>query len=260
MLFLKKSRGIEPSNIIILYQCLKILENIICNKNYTWKIIKPGIKSLFFQLPFACVVLFSLSIAWSPELRELQISKRQNSANESHDENSRMRQCNNARGKAAIVISLWKLFLTPLVAVMFAKIYKTVELDRFSAGFKAIDTSNPSLLYFAFHIFASFFGYHFGWLACSLCMQKIGYALPLSLATPITLLITNVKVFCETNTVPLPCTTENLANAKTIVAALLLCLAQFMTTTYYLWKSHGLIIASAYDLFWILSYNGMFYW
>ena len=90
-------------------------------------------------------MLFSLSIAWSPELRELQISKRQNSANESHDENSRMRQCNNARGKAAIVISLWKLFLTPLVAVMFAKIYKTVELDRFSAGFKAIDTSNPSL-------------------------------------------------------------------------------------------------------------------
>ena len=159
-----------------------------------------------------------------------------------------------ARGKAAIVSSLWNLFLTPFIAILFAKVYHITELDNISAGLKAINANNPSFVYFMFQLFTSLFGYHFGWLACSICMQQIGYALPLTLATPITVLTIHVSWICETSKVPLPCGSESLVYI--IPAGVLLCLAQFLTTTFYVWRSQGLIMAKAHDLLWIPSYNG----
>ena len=160
-----------------------------------------------------------------------------------------------ALGKAAIVSSLWKLILTPFVAIVFSEIYNIIKLDNISAGFKAINASNPSFVFFMLHIFASLLSYHFGWLACALCMQQIGYALPLTLATPIAIVITHVTGICETNTIPLPCRSED--QIYTLAAGSLLWLAQFLATTYYVWKSQGLIMAKAHDLLWIPSYNGM---
>ena len=126
------------------------------------------------------VSLTLLSIAWSPKTRKLQIQ-------------SKTKQ--SARGKAAIVSSLWNLVLTPLVAVVLAKMYQIVELDKISSGFKAINATHPSFVFFMIHIVASFLGYHFGWLACSLCMQQIGYALPLTLATPIAAIMIHLPCF-----------------------------------------------------------------
>ena len=159
-----------------------------------------------------------------------------------------------ARGKAAIVSSLWNLLLTPFIAILFAKVYHITALDNVSGGFKAINTNNPSFVYFMFHVFTSFLGYHLGLLACSLCMQPIGYALPLTLATPIAVLMIHVPWIWETSLIPLPCGSENLV--YTLPAGALLCLAQFLTTTYYVWKSQGLIMAKAHHLLWIPSYNG----
>lgn len=186
------------------------------------------------------VSLTLLSIAWSPKTRKLQI---QSKAKQS------------ARGKAAIVSSLWNLVLTPLVAVVLAEIYQIVELDKISSGFKAINATNPSFVFFMVHIVASFFGYHFGWLACSLCMQQIGYALPLTLATPIAAIMIHLPCFFQTNTIPLPCISADLVFS--LPAGLLLWLAQFLATTYYVWKSQGLVMVKAHDLLWIPSYNGM---
>ena len=186
------------------------------------------------------VSLTLLSIAWSPKTRKLQI---QSKAKQS------------ARGKAAIVSSLWNLVLTPLVAVALAKMYQIVELDNISSGFEAINTTHRSFVFFVVHIVASFFGYHFGWLACSLCMQQIGYALPLTLATPIAAIMTHLPWFCQTNTIPLPCISADLVFS--LPAGVLLWLAQFLATTYYVWKSQGLVMAKAHDLLWIPSYNGM---
>ena len=184
-------------------------------------------------------------------MRKLQIRSREQILNQ-NDGNATIRT---ARGKAAIVLSLWKLILTPLVAVMFSMTFKIVELDNISAGFKAINVSNPSFVYFMYHIFASLFGYHFGWLACALCMQQIGYALPLTLATPIAIIMTYATGICETNTIPLPCRSED--QIYTLAAGSLLWLTQFLATTYYVWKSRGLIMAKAHDLLWIPSYNGV---
>ena len=44
----------------------------------------------------------------------------------------------NARGKAAIIYSLWSLFLTPLAAITFSKIFQITEFHNISAGFKQL--------------------------------------------------------------------------------------------------------------------------
>ena len=160
-----------------------------------------------------------------------------------------------ARGKAAIVSSLWNLLLTPFIVILFAKVYHNTASDNIFGGLKAINANSPSFVYFMFHVFTSFFGYHFGWLACSICMQQIGYALPLTLATPISILMTHVPWICERTKIPLPCESEN--QVYILPAGALLFLAQFSATTYYVWKSQGVIMAKAHDLLWIPSYNGM---
>ena len=160
-----------------------------------------------------------------------------------------------ARGKAVIVSSLWKIILTPFVAVAFIKLYDIVELDNIFAGLTDINASNPSFVYFMLHVFASFFGYHFGWLACSLCLQRVGYALPLTVATPIVIFMMNVTGICETDALPLPCTSED--QAYILAAGALLWVSQFVSTTYYVWKGKGMILAKTQDLFWIPDYSGI---
>ncbi|XP_068739006.1 uncharacterized protein [Montipora capricornis] len=197
-------------------------------------------------IPFA---LTFLSIAWSPKMRKLQIQ------NEEHGFAQGRNGVSGYGGKAAIIASLWSIFLTPLVATFFSKIFNINELHNISAGFKAINTSNPSFVFFILHVAASFFGYHLGWLSCSLCMQRIAYALPLTLATPIAVLIVLVPGFCESNIIVLPCKSDDLNFI--LPAGSLLWLSQFFATTYYVWKNRGLIMAKAYDLLWIPSYNGV---
>ena len=226
-------------------------------------------------IPIAFILL---SIAWSPKLRKYQIRSKHQSAKNVGDAtmqssvseisgymyNDTEQGVNQgppvkrrtASGKAGIVSSLWKLILTPFIAVMFIKLYNIVELNSIFAGLKDISASNPSFVYFLLHVFASFFGYHFGWLACSLCMQRVGYALPLTLATPIAIFMIHVTGICETDTIPIPCTSDD--QIYILAAGALLWVAQFISITYYVWKAEGKIMAKAQELFWIPDYNGMF--
>ena len=161
-----------------------------------------------------------------------------------------------AQAKTAVISSLCKLFFIPVMAVAFSSVYGIVKFNTFD-GFKAITMSNPSCLYFIFHILASFFGYHFGWIACSLRMQRVGLALPLTLATPIAVIVTQFIGFCETETIPSPCASGDVHYV--LGAGLLLWLAQCLGTTYNLFKSPGKILGKVYDSFWIPCYNGKFF-
>ena len=161
-----------------------------------------------------------------------------------------------AQAKTAVISSLCKLFFIPVMAVAFSSVYGIVKFNTFD-GFKAITMSNPSCLYFIFHILASFFGYHFGWIACSLRMQRVGLALPLTLATPIAVIVTQFIGFCETETIPSPCASGDIPNS--LPAGILLWSAQCLGTTYNLFKSPGKILGKVYDSFWIPCYNGKFF-
>ena len=157
--------------------------------------------------------------------------------------------------KVAIISSFCKLFFIPVMAVTFSQIFDIVQLKNISNGFRDITTSNPSFLYFILHIVTSFFGYNFGWLACSLGMHWIGYALPLMLATPISVIAPHLWKICKKKALPLPCAPK--PSYYTIMAAVFLWLAQCMVTTYYLWKSPE---EKANRLLWIPSYNGMYFY
>ena len=223
-------------------------------------------------IPMAFILL---SIAWSPKLRKHQIGSKHRSAKKAREATMISGYMYNndtepgviqgppvntgtTSGKDAIISSLWKLILTPFIAVVFIKLYNIVELDSIFAGFKDISVSNPSFVYFLLHVFASFFGYHFGWLACSLCLQRVAFALPLTLATPIAISMIHLKGICDTDTIPLPCITDLDDQIFILAAGALLWVAQFISITYYVWKGDGKILAKAQNLFWIPDYNGMY--
>ena len=188
-----------------------------------------------------------------PVYEEMTSDINNNSKGSSQSETGPPKLTRTAQAKTAVISSLCKLFFIPLTAVAFSTVYDIVKLNTFE-GFKAITTSNPSFLYFILHILTSFFCFHFGWIACSLRMQRIGLALPLTLATPITVLITQFKGFCETETIPLPCASGDIHYV--LGAGLLLWLAQCLGTTHYLWESPGKILGKVCDSFWIPYYNG----
>ena len=191
-----------------------------------------------------------------PVYEEMTSDINNNSKGSSQSETGPPKLTRTAQAKTAVISSLCKLFFIPVMAVAFSSVYGIVKFNTFD-GFKAITMSNPSCLYFIFHIFASFFGYHFGWIACSLRMQEVGLALPLTLATPITVIITQFIGFCETETIPSPCASGDILNS--LPAGILLWSAQCLGTTYNLFKSPGKILGKVYDSFWIPCYNGKFF-
>ena len=221
-----------------------------------------------------------LSVAWSPKMRKMQTIPRtkrtrvleQNEtstsvdassdfpADENDKENTTSATLNlrkkTARGKASVISSAWKLFLTPLVATLFCYIHNVADLAKLPSGFEAINTSNPALPYFLLQVVSSFLGYHLAWLACAICMQQIAFALPLTLATPVCLVITDVMGLCGSSAIPLECASREEYH-YVLSAGMFLWIAQFLTTGYYLWKNQGLVMAKASTLFWLPSYNGM---
>lgn len=189
-----------------------------------------------------------------PVYEEMASDINNNNEGSSQSETGPPKLTRTAQAKTAVISSLCKLFFIPLTAVAFSTVYDIVKLNTFE-GFKAITTSNPSFLYFILHILTSFFCFHFGWIACSLRMQRIGLALPLTLATPITVIITQFKGFCETEIIPLPCASGDIHYV--LGAGLLLWLAQCLGATHYLWESPGKILGKVCDSFWIPYYNGV---
>ena len=103
----------------------------------------------------------------------------------------------------------------------------------------------------------SFFDrYHLAWLACTMTMQRLCFALPLTLATPaaVILLVTNrcTKVY-----VPfLKCSQNNPIWLYIALFSVALWLGQFLATTYYAWKNQDFIMANEAVLFWTPSYEG----
>ena len=163
-----------------------------------------------------------------------------------------------ARGKAAIITSLWKLVLIPFVSALFTLIsqkeeHKIANLKDLEKGFNDFTKHHEAFPYFMTQIFTSFIGYFLGILACSMCMQRLAFALPMFFATPVSLilsLLTAQNIFLPFN--------SGLSYKEPMVyaVAVLLLLAQFIAVGYYLFKEQGFIMAKESSLFWLPTYNG----
>ena len=161
-----------------------------------------------------------------------------------------------ARGKAAIITSLWKLVLIPFVSALFSIIpqkQKIANLSDLVKGFHDFTPHHEAFPYFMTQIFTSFIGYYLGILACSMCMQRLAFALPMFFATPVSLFL---SLLTAENFFLLFDSGEDYKMPKVYVVAALLLLAQFIAVGYYLFKEQGFIMAKESSLFWMPTYNG----
>ena len=163
-----------------------------------------------------------------------------------------------ARGKAAVITSLWKLFLIPFVAALFCRVYNTADLGKLSHGFSDFSIKHSAFPYFMVQIFTSFVGYMLGILACSMCMQFLAFAFPMTLATPITVALAALIKHDNQNDV-LHFSYHNDEAKDYLLYVIVGCfwLAQFLSVGYYLFKGQDFIMAKESSLFWMPTYNGM---
>lgn len=159
-----------------------------------------------------------------------------------------------ARGKAAVITSLWKLFLIPFVAALFCYVYKTADLTKLSNGFADFNVNHCAFPYFMVQIFTSFIGYMLGILACSMCMQFLAFAFPMTLATPITVVLAVIDHNVHDDVLHFPNSDAKEILLYVIGACFLF--AQFLSVGYYLFKGQDFIMAKESSLFWMPTYNG----
>ena len=212
-----------------------------------------------------------VSIAWCPKIRKLQIRAKKSSAREPQsdeelfdDDNrflfdSQKLRVKTARERMTAISSLVKLLLTPAVAVLYAKVFVLhINFGNLKKGFHI--GSSPLFAMFIVQFVCSFFAQIFGWLACTIGLQKICFALPLILSTPVSIILIAFNGCKTLNMCPCSFEFTNFKNEdviETSALAVVMWLAQILSTVIYIWQSQQFLMAKEEFLFWLPSYDGM---
>lgn len=159
-----------------------------------------------------------------------------------------------ARGKAAVITSLWKLLCIPLVAALFFHEYTKVDFTKLSEGFADFNVNHCAFPYFMVQIFTSFIGYMLGILACAMCIQFLAFAFPMLLATPISVALT--LIHHDDDNVLLHFASGDANEFLLYVIGACFLFAQFLSVGYYVFKGQDFIMAKESSLFWMPTYNG----
>ena len=164
-----------------------------------------------------------------------------------------------ARRKATMINEGLKLLLTPFFSYMISALIDNLNLTDLRNGFDYLGTNHDkAFAYFLVNIFISFVGYVLGILTCSMAIQKLSFALPITLMTPVSFIL---AVACEKwhtwswllDQEPHPRDRQFYLGLAVVIVAFL---AQFFSTTYYIWRSQDFIMAKERQLFLVPSYNG----
>lgn len=159
------------------------------------------------------------------------------------------------RGKAAIITSLWKLFLIPFVAALYCYIFNRADLRELQKGFDNLSVDNDGFVHFMVQLWTSFLGYMLGILACAICMQLLAFAVPMILATPISVGLTLISnTWAEDHIFFFKHGDPSDVLLYVITGCFLL--AQFFSVGYYVLKKQEGIMAKESSLFWMPTYNG----
>ena len=207
------------------------------------------------------LALLAISIAWCPKVFQfiMKPSSLGTPAQAVEVESggvavTQMAPGKNARGKATIISSFFKLLSIPFVAAMFCYFYDIADLSRLNAGFDGFKSHRRGPFpHFMVQIFTSLIGYLWGTLACSMCMQRPAFLLPLLLATPISVSIVLVPVFGGNDYIPFQ--HGDYSDPLVYVALGCLLLAQFFSVGY-VFSEQAIIMAKDSSLFWKPTYNG----
>lgn len=159
-----------------------------------------------------------------------------------------------ARGKAAVITSLWKLLLIPFVAALFCHFCNIADLAKLSKGFEDFSIDHYAFPYFMAQIFTSFIGCMLAILACSICMQFLAFAFPMTLATPISVTLALIKHSADNDVLHFAHGDATVVLLYVTAACFLF--AQFLSVGYYVFKGQDFIMAKESSLFWMPTYNG----
>ena len=207
---------------------------------------------------YSVLSLLLISVAWSPQIRKWQIKPRLASGEEAEEEHpihpGQFLHKKTARTKATMISEGVKLLLTPFIGVLVSWNFGHIHPKDLHSGFEKLGQErDKTFTFFLVNIFVSFGGYVFSLIACSMAMQKIGFALPLTLTTPVSFVLATVPSlynYFKINTGSDP--------KEAVPLMALVWLGQFLSTTYYVWRSQDFIMAKERQLFWVQSYNGEF--
>jgi len=165
-------------------------------------------------------------------------------------------QTNTSRGKATLINCLIKLVFIPIFVLFFVYLFEVADILEMYQGVANVRHNDQLFWMFIIHIFASFVGFHSAWVGCMITLQRLCFAIPLTLSTPICVAIVLTKQ-CDLFYVG-PCHTHMYNDNGTVVALLsvTLWLGQFFATTYYAWISQDFVMADEATLFWVPTYDG----
>eukprot|EP00795_Rhopilema_esculentum_P010509 gene10509-19228_t len=231
------------------------------------KIQEPDTENLGLFRRTAPIIMFMvlLSFAWCPKIRKLQIRAKGNA--EVYDEDifedddrhlydwQRIR-VKTARERMTVITSLVKLCLTPFMAAAFAKAFElNVHFKDLKSGFEELNEDRYLLAMLVAQVVCSFFAKVFAYLACTLGLQKLCFASPLIISTPLSIILVATK---GCNALGLCNCQTNLGNVlQIVILAGLLWLAQIFSTVIYIWQSQQFQMAKEDTLFWLPGYDGV---
>ena len=168
-------------------------------------------------------------------------------------------ETNTARGKSTVINSFFKIILIPLCCCAVGHFMKIVDITQIGKGFSNFGSNKTLLFMFIIQVGASWLGYHIAWLACTMTLQRLAFALPLTLSTPVTVILLAVNRCDNPYFSFLPCQTNNSMWLYIALLSVLLWLGQFFATTYYAWKRQDFIMAGEPVLFWLPAYEGRYF-
>src|SRR6218665_1480866 len=207
------------------------------------------------------VSLILISIAWSPYVQKRQLYPRQDQLERLWRQKRTRRNEDipstdkvicvypelTARWKNSAITCLLRIIFIPGFGILYAYATKLINVTDLRAGFLNLTTVHPEFVNFMVSIFTSLVGCILGVMACIMCMQKLAFAIPLILATPVSFVLVVLQDKCLLNLwrkVGTGCDVM-LTDAEfylIVPAAICLVLAQVFSTAIFIFKTQTIVM------------------
>ena len=206
-----------------------------------------------------------MSFAWSPKLFKLQVATSGGSVDNAYGDQDEYEggmekiKRKTARHRMTLILSFVKLILIPCTSIVIAKVHIFQNLSSIRFGFLALNylPQGQQMLAMCIVVVASsFVGSALSLLACMMNLQKVCFAVPLLLSTPVALVIVLVPGACDTLEF-IPCLHgARIVSWPFILLGALLWLSQVLSMNYQIFRSQQFLMAKEELLFWLPTYDG----
>lgn len=181
------------------------------------------------------------------------------------DEITKTQTPGKATWKLTIFMSFFKIIFTIGISMMIFYIGPLSKKGPFKNYQSGWNWSGLDLYYFVANIATSVIGYLLGYIACTTCMQRWAFSVPLVLTTPLSMVLLMVNKSCNgillTTGGKEDCNL-NMGEHSTdvillILAAFFLVLAQAMSVGWLIFRTQSIVMLKEDQLFWVPMYNSV---